>query len=360
MAAGDGLLIRVRPPLGRLDAAAAIALCEGAMAHGSGAIDVTSRGAVQIRGVREAAWEPLIDHLVATGLVDPDPVREAHGPMIVAPDWHSGDDTYRIASSVITRRDEFPALPGKVGFAIDAGMAPVLTDDPADFRIERGANATLILRADGRPTGVTLAPGNEIDKLIALTRWFVASGGIAAGRMARHQQPLPAWATGDIPPAGARPGLKPGGYAFGAVYGLPFGRIVADQMHDLLRRDGALGIRITPWRMLLIEGVAPIAIDGLVIDPASPLLTTDACVGTPACPQASVATRDLARRLAPHIEGRLHVSGCDKGCARAGPADVVLTGRDGRFDLGFDRRAGQSPAASGLDAAALLARFGAI
>lgn len=360
MAAGDGLLVRVRPPLGRFDTAAGIALCDAAMAHGNGAIDVTNRGAMQIRGVRETAWQPLIDRLLAAGLVDADPAREQHGPMIVAPGWRIGDDTHRIASDVISRRDDFPTLPGKVGVAIDAGSAPIMTDDPADFRIERGASGALILRADGRPTGVALTLGAEVDTLIALARWFVASGGIAAGRMARHGEPLPNWAAGDMPPASAGAVLAPGGHALGTVYGLPFGRIAADRLRDLLRRGGARGIRITPWRMVLVEGVAPIPVDGLVIDPVSPLLTTDACVGAPACPQASVATRDLARRLAPHVAGRLHVSGCDKGCARAGPAEVTLTGRNGRFDLGFDSRAGQPTVARGLDAAALLARFGAI
>ena len=61
----------------------------------------------------------------------------------------------------------------------------------------------------------------------------------------------------------------------------------------------------------------------------APILHVDACVGAPACPQASVATRDLAARLAPLVTGRLHISGCAKGCARARAADWVLTGREG-------------------------------
>ncbi|GAA3250900.1 hypothetical protein GCM10020258_06190 [Sphingomonas yabuuchiae] len=61
----------------------------------------------------------------------------------------------------------------------------------------------------------------------------------------------------------------------------------------------------------------------------SPILHVDACVGAPACPQASVETRGLAVRLAPLIDGHLHVSGCAKGCARARAADWVLTGREG-------------------------------
>ena len=96
-----------------------------------------------------------------------------------------------------------------------------------------------------------------------------------------------------------------------------------------------------------------------ITDPSSPILRTDACVGAPACPQATVETRSLAHRLAPHITGRLHVSGCAKGCARAAPADVTLTGRDGRYDLAFDARPGAPSSRAGLDAAQILAHFGA-
>jgi precorrin-3B synthase len=96
-----------------------------------------------------------------------------------------------------------------------------------------------------------------------------------------------------------------------------------------------------------------------ITDPSSPLLRTDACVGAPACPQATVETRNLAHRLASHIAGRLHVSGCAKGCARAAPADVTLTGRDGRYDLAFDARAGAPPTVADLDPAQILAQFGA-
>ncbi|KFL46261.1 cobalamin synthesis protein CobG [Sphingobium sp. ba1] len=99
-------------------------------------------------------------------------------------------------------------------------------------------------------------------------------------------------------------------------------------------------------------------VDGLITDPADPLLHVDACPGAPCCTQASVETRDLARRLAPHIAGRLHVSGCAKGCARPRAADVTLTGRDGLFDLSLNARAGGPAVHSALGPADLLAQFG--
>nr|WP_231708176.1 cobalamin biosynthesis protein CobG [Sphingomonas populi] len=349
MAAGDGLLVRVRPQLGRLTREQMLGLCDAALAWGNGQIDMTNRANLQIRGVTEHGLEPLVAKLVALGLVDPDPAREARRAILVAPEWTVSDDTHRIAAELERRLSELPDLPGKVGFAIDAGPAPALHADPADFRIERGAEGGLILRADGRESGVALPPGSEVDALIALTKWFVATGGCDAGRMARHRAPLPGWANGSERPAPPPAGLTAGRHDLGAAQGLPFGRIDA----ETFRASDARAIRTTPWRIVLLEGVAHASNTNVH-------LPTDACVGAPACPQASVETRNLATRLAPLIAGRLHVSGCAKGCARAAPADVMLTGRGGRYDLAFDARADATPMLSGLSASQVLTYFGTV
>ena len=177
MMAGDGLLVRVRPRLGRVPRAALLGLCRAALRHGNDEIDVTSRAGLQIRGVREDSWRALIDALLELGLIDPDPGVETRAALLVAPDHVPGDDTHRLAHSMYARIAELPELPGKVGFAIDAGTAPVLQDAPADVRIERGASGRLILRAEGRHRGTPLEQGREIDTLVALARWFVETGG---------------------------------------------------------------------------------------------------------------------------------------------------------------------------------------
>ncbi len=364
MMAGDGLLVRVRPPLGQLTRAQVLGLSEAATTHGSGQIDLTTRANLQIRGVREASWQSLIDALLDLALIDPDPTKEARANTLVAPDWSAGDDTHRIAEELRTRLPELPDLPGKVGFAIDAGAAPVLQDGPADFRIERATSGTLILRADGRSLGTLLSPGSEVDHLIALAHWFVESGGIASGRMVRHGAPLPGWAAATTAPAATAPNVQPGPHPLGIALGLPFGRISATTLTCLVEAETAIeAIRLTSWHIVICETGAALAVQpdpaDFITDPLSPLLRTDACVGAPACPQATVETRSLAHRLAPHVEGRLHVSGCAKGCARAAPADVTLTGRGGRYDLAFDARADARAFRAGLDAAQILAYFGA-
>ncbi|MEC3950774.1 cobalamin biosynthesis protein CobG [Sphingobium sp. HWE2-09] len=301
MMAGDGLLMRVKPRLGRLTRAQALGLADAAAGHGNGQIDVTRRANLQLRGVTDHSWSPLMAHLLALDLVDGDAARETVRNILVSPVWHKDDESCRIASALQTRIGELPPkLPGKVGFVIDAGAQPLLLEQPGDFRIERSDRGTLMLRADGRPTGVAVAQGKAVDALIALARWFVDSGGVAAGRMARHDAPLPGWATGSLPKAPA--GQLPVEWGVGRRYGLAFGRIDAATLARLAAMlPEHAGIRITPWRTLLLEAPVHIADASLLTDPHDPLLRVDACPGMPSCPQATVETRDLARRIAPHV-----------------------------------------------------------
>jgi precorrin-3B synthase len=359
MMAGDGLLVRVKPRLGRLTRDQLLGLCEAAIAHGNGLIDMTARANLQLRGVGENGWHVLLDRLLALDLVDGDPVIEQRRNFLVAPDWRTGDDSHRIAGELLIRLDELPDLPGKVGFVIDAGHACVLRDAACDFRIERSEGGGLILRADGRRTGAAIEAGKEVDALIALAHWFAASGGLDAGRMARHLADLPDWADGGILPAASAVCITPGRHDLGMAFGVPFGRVEARVLAEIIESSSARAARITPWRVLLLEGALAASIKGLLIDPADPLLHVDACPGAPCCPQASVETRDLARLLAPHIDGWLHVSGCAKGCARQRAADVTLTGLDGLFDISLNAPAGAPPVRAALSPAELLAHFGA-
>ena len=206
MRSGDGLLVRVKPRLARLTAEEVRGLAAAARRHGSGFIDLTSRANLQLRGVAEAHWPQLVRELIALGLVDADAEREKRRNLLLAPDWQAGDDTHRIATALAARLDELPALPGKFGFAIDAGPAPVLAGEPGDLFIERGMSGSLMVRAAGRAQGAALAPGSEADALIALARWFVETGGDKARRMVCHHAPLPDWAA---PAMAIGRGLRP-------------------------------------------------------------------------------------------------------------------------------------------------------
>ncbi len=165
------------------------------------------------------------------------------------------------------------------------------------------------------------------------------------------QVALPDEWSGTAPvPTSPPPKLGPSG--LGQLVALPFGQIEAGALVEVL--EGATAIRLTPWRTILLEGAWGTTHPTVLTDPADPLLKIDACPGAPRCAHASVDTHATARALARHITNRLHVSGCEKGCARAAPTALTLVGRNGRFDIVRDGTAQATPTLRGLTPDALI------
>lgn len=355
MASGDGLVVRIRPPLGRLSAEQAEGIAALSLRHGNGLIDLSSRANLQLRGITADSHPELVEGLRALGLIDASAVAEARRNIALTPFWTPGDDSHAIAAALAQAlaAPDAPDLPGKFGFAIDCGAAPVLTTTSADIRLERGAEGGLICRADGTETGAPVTHDTATDVALVLARWFLETGGApqGRGRMAAHlarQAALPtAFTASNSADGAATP--APGPCPQGVIVALEFGQMRAETL-AALAESGPL--RLTPWRMLLIEGAARApALPGLITTPEDARLRVVACTGAPGCPQALSATRPLARALAPHLpQGAwLHVSGCTKGCAHPGPAPLSLlaTGPD-RFDLIREGRASDPPDRTGL------------
>lgn len=343
MMSGDGLVVRVRPRLARLTAQQALGLCAAAARYGSGTIDLTNRANLQLRGVDESDHAALLEELAGYELLDPDPALEMRRNILVTPFYDAGDLTARLAQRLIDRLTDLPDLPAKFGFAIDTGPARMLAGCSADIRLERG-DIGLILRADGAATGRQVTEADVIDQVIALARWFAAARAPQTRRMSRllDEANLPEDWLGAAPGPTTTP-CQPGICDAGMLYGAPFGQLDADALASLIHQTNATALRVTPWRMFLLEDATTTETDAFITTPGDPLLATDACPGAPFCPQAQAETRTIARELAPRVNGSLHVSGCAKGCARNTLADVTLVGRDGRFDLVKQGRAGDEP-----------------
>ncbi len=351
MMSGDGLVVRVRPRYARLTAHQMLGLCAAAETFGNGTIDLTNRANLQLRGVADVHHEPLLDSLAALDLLDAQPGIETRRNMLVTPFWQPGDVSEALTSALLSRLDDLPPLPAKFGYAIDTGPAPLLGNDPADIRLERLPDGTLILRADGSATGRIVSVDTAIDQLIALAHWFAETRPDDFRRMRKllATTDLPnAWQEGHpTPPSGQQPDI--GETELGPLMGATFGQIDAHQMSDLIQTSGAHAIRVTPWRLFLLEGGKSIAAPGFVTTKDDPLLGVDACPGAPLCPQATVETRALAARLAATATGTLHISGCSKGCATPRAAETVLVGNNGRFDLVKQGVAWDEPTLRGLD-----------
>jgi precorrin-3B synthase len=362
MPSGDGLVVRLRPRGGRLSSVQAAGIAELSARQGNGLLDLTGRANLQIRGVREEGHAPLIEGLDRLGLVDAELQSETQRNILVAPFWAQGDNIQSLAAeleqALATRT---LGLPEKFGFAVDCGERRALARAPADIRIERGMDGGLVIRADGAGQGRTVTPNDAIETVLSLAEWFVASGGArdGRGRMAAHLiggAKLPDALAGEMTPVAAIAPPEPGLCSGGALVGFAFGQMRSETLRYLSTL--APGLRMTPWRMIFLEGLRGMpAHEGLVTRADDPLLRVIACTGAPVCPEARSETRGLAAALAPHVpaDERLHVSGCAKGCAHPGPSTLTLVGTADGFDLVRNGSPRDLPALRGLTPAKLLA-----
>ncbi len=343
MSSGDGLVLRIRPRLAHLTTTQLAGIAQAALTHGNGIIELTARANVQLRGVTAQSHAPLIAALDALGLIDPDTQVESHRNVVLNPFWQ-GAQNAALAAQLYTALLHGPDLPGKFGFALDTGALRVLANTSSDIRIERAATGGLILRADGAPGGQAVTVDEAVPLAMRMAEWFVASGGIreGRGRMATHPKagmPFDTTQAPAAPAATAAPGTTP----HGALVGFEFGILRAEVLAEIAEIAGLAGsVRITPWRMLLLQGAAVPTHPALITAADDPRLRVLACTGAPGCPQALQETRALARRLAAAVPpGKLlHVSGCGKGCAHPGPADLTLSASRHGFTLLKDARAG--------------------
>jgi precorrin-3B synthase len=362
MLSGDGLVVRIRPRGGRLSAAQASRIADLARRYGNGLIDLTGRANLQIRGVGVEAHAPLVAALAQLGLIDADAELEAQRNVLVAPFWRDADEMQMLGTELERALVARPlGLPHKFGFAVDCGSERVLAQAPADIRIERGATGGLIVRADSAGRGRAVTRENAIETALSLATWFVASGGASGGRgrMAAHLAggaKLPDVLAGDTAPAVTAAQPQPGLGAGGALVGFAFGQLQSATLAFL--GSLAAGLRLTPWRMILLEGVSAMPEHEAMLARADdPRLRVAACTGAPACPEAKAETRQLATALASHVpkDARLHVSGCAKGCAHPNACDLTLVGTDTGFDLIRRGTARDEPALRGLARETILA-----
>jgi precorrin-3B synthase len=177
----------------------------------------------------------------------------------------------------------------------------------------------------------------------------------------------------------ARFSVPPLGYQSGQhdwfAFQLAFGsapaqawRAIAELAQDL----GSAEVRLLPGRRVLLPGVHETARAELtaralaqhfIVERPTPWLELVACSGAPACRSAAAETRTLALELAPLVRAQLrrgatlHVSGCEKGCAWGGAADITLLHAPDGFRLGFDTDVAHTARSAALSLAAVRERL---
>lgn len=375
MESGDGLLVRVKPPLGRMSAAGARAIAAAARAFGNGQIELTNRGALQVRGLGQASLPPFQAAVLATGLASPDPAVERRRNILVSP------FTSHTESAVVTELERWigedkalAALPSKFGLALGPAHdpLPLLADVCLTSLASNGKNhgATLwrISLCDSQIAGVTDAPATAARAVVHNFVRISAALDQGPQRMAELVRNCGAdalFAGGgvglDTAPSGPSEGSSAIAGAFGDSFALclPFGAASAEQIEiaaDLAERFAGNNLRLSPWRALVLPAVSDagtLAMEaraaGFITDISDPRLSVSACAGAPGCASAHAASRADAAALAAHpLRGTLHVSGCAKGCAHPAPVTFTLVAADDGYGLIRHGRAGDPPQQRGL------------
>ena len=127
-----------------------------------------------------------------------------------------------------------------------------------------------------------------------------------------------------------------------AVLLAPLGRLTAAQLSWVADRAGERGARVTPWRSLVLPGLADAAAVlreaaalGFGTDAASPWLRVTACAGRPGCASALADVQADAAGLAARWPGRtVHVSGCARHCGRPAGTEIDVTATSEGYQLG--------------------------
>lgn len=357
--AADGALSRVRLPGGAVAGDQLQAIADTARDLGNGEIELTSRGNLQLRGVRDTV--AVAGRLTEAGLL-PAPTHERVRNIVASPlsgrigglvdvrDWVSALDAGLCADP------DLADLPGRVLFTLDDGRGDV-TALSGDIGLHAVGGDEVALVLAGRDQGVRLPSGGAVPVVLAAARMFQE---IRDSRWRLHEIDdgprllldrlgLTTSTAVDVrrdADSGAPIGWldQPDGLVtLGG--GLRFGLLPARLADFLAAVDHP--ITVTPWRSVLLHDLPESAAEqvvrvlapmGLIFDVNSPWLRVSACAGRPGCARSLADVRgdaiDAVTSGNLPAGGRQHWSGCERRCGRprGTVTDVVATGDGYRVD----------------------------
>lgn len=340
MRTGDGLLARIRVPHGRLKATQMVALAEAGRHFGNGLIEITARGNLQVRGLREDAVEAFAEAIEAILAVETGLVADL-SPL-------SGDDPAEmrdprpIVAAIRAGSDAFIGrLAPKTSVVVDGGGQIGLGGLKADIR--------LVANPAGWSVSLGGGPPQVMDDETAIAAALATLGAMAAmGPETRAADLFPGHSALQTTPAPVGWIDRTTGRSLGIA--LPFSASRADTLLELLAAVAEAYLRLAPGHVLLLDDVQDGFVHharalGFIVEAGDPRLRVSACAGSDGCASGLVAARQIGAALAGILPPRrhLHVSGCIKGCAHPGPADVTLSGRAEGIGLVFNGRAGDTP-----------------
>lgn len=306
METGDGMLVRIPIKFGQVSTDVALKIAALATKYGNGHLDLSARGNLQLRGVSEKTYEPLRDELSRLGFE-----RDLLLHIIASP---IDKNAQEIAEELRVKCAERGVnLPEKFLIVIDGGGVFPLSAIPCDLYINTEC-------ADIQEILFTLRNIKKCDK-------------------------KPAVINTPPPSLGFIPLSEQSGVVCVAA---PFGRIEAEQLvklAEIAENFSAGKIIFAPFRRIILPDITSAKANsalqslensGFIVKNGDSRLNIHACVGAPACSSALGETRSLAQKWAadfPNLTQTVHITGCSKGCAYKGKADIVITATETGYDI---------------------------
>jgi precorrin-3B synthase len=347
--AADGGLARVRIPGGRLDPAQWRAVATASTELGDGNLDLTSRGNLQIRGLRPNSEADLSDRLWRAGLL-PSFSHERVRNIVASPlsglDELGSCDIRRLVTDLDVALCATPSLAelsGRFLFALDDGRGDV-AGLRADICLIGVARDRLQLLVAGVITGPELPADEAVAAAIAAAEAFLLARAIAGSKAWRIAE-LPRSADGQIWRLSNRNVPPIGSSAAALVVGTGLGRLTPAQV-SLIGMVAEDGMVITPWRSVVlptagVEVATLLTEGGLIVDPASRWVGVTCCTGRPGCDKALADVRLDAHvvhaDLSEHLPLPVHWVGCERRCGTPAAAsiEVLATGSGYRVTGGY-------------------------
>ena len=186
MQTGDGLLARLRPVSGFFTAGAFLALLDAAEAFGTGRLDITARGNLQIRGLRTESVAPLSTAVARAGIVPCEGIA-VEMPPLAGLDPSEEADPRPLARNLAQRiADGGLDLAPKLAVIVDGGGRLHLDGVAADIKLvaeATGPKPVWHLLVAGRQTGVCGTEDEMIEAAMSVVADLAACGSAARARV---------------------------------------------------------------------------------------------------------------------------------------------------------------------------------
>lgn len=374
--AKDGAIARIKLRLGRLSGTQAHTVAAIAERFGAGAIELSIRSNIQLRGIAPEHWENIVAALHEAGLGADNPGADDVRNVMVSPtagiDRDQICDVTQLASSLLDTlqaNEAFYALSPKFSFQIDGGENCAMISHPGDIwlsAMDQENYAFGLASSPDREALGAIEARHALSFIEALLYRFLSHRGFtrvkhlfevvsSAEFLADLKRKLAfpihsatGWKRKAVTPFSH---LGPIKQSDGSTYigAMPLmGRLTPQQLRGLsdLSNSGKGELRLTPWQGVIlpyvtetrsVEVIEKLRSLGLETTAEAAHARLRACSGSNGCASALADTQTDGRKLAAQLasgKSSVHITGCAKSCAALAPMPHTLLAQSaGRYNL---------------------------